>query len=51
MKTTYTCLLKMYYNALWATEMAHADGLITEATRYYKIMCRIENAMRNWLPA
>lgn len=47
-KTTYTTLLKMRQNALWATEMAHANGLHHLAIRYYKILNRIEKSMWNY---
>jgi hypothetical protein len=42
---SYTCLVKMRTNALWAAEMWLASGIHSEAIRYYKIMNRIEAAM------
>jgi len=38
----------MRTNALWAVEMWSAMGVQSEATRYYKILNRIENAMLNY---
>lgn len=47
-KLTYTCLVTMRTNALWATEIYTALGIYSEAIRYYKILNRIEQSMWNY---
>jgi hypothetical protein len=47
-KITYSCLIKMRQNALWAAETYNWLGLYSEAIRYIKIMNRIEAAMWNF---
>jgi len=49
MKTiTFTCLQKMYYNAMWAADAAMSQGLTSECLRYWKIANRIARAMNNY---
>lgn len=47
-KLTYTCLVIMRTNALWAAETAWGNGIHSEAIRYYKIMNYIEKRMWNY---
>lgn len=47
-KLTYSCLIQMRTNALWATEIYTALGIYSEAIRYYKILNRIEKSMWNY---
>ena len=49
MKTiNFTCLLTMYYNAMWAAEIWNANGVTTETLRYWKIANRLAKAMNNY---
>jgi len=42
---SYSCLLRMYYNAMWAADAAMSQGITSECIRYWKIAKRIEAAM------
>jgi len=49
MKTiTFDCLLKMYYNAMWAADAAMSQGIYSECVRYWKIANRLARAMNNY---
>lgn len=47
MKTTYSCLMKMYRNANWAHDFYWELGLYDEAIRYTKIGLRILQVVTN----
>lgn len=49
MKTiSFTCLQRMYYNAMWAADAAMSQGITSECLRYWKIANRITRAMNNY---
>jgi hypothetical protein len=45
---TYSCLIQMRQNALWACEEWAGLGVYSESLRYYRILNRIEDAMRGY---
>lgn len=44
----FECLIKMRENALWAAEMANANGIRSEVVRLLSIFDRIEKAMKGY---
>jgi hypothetical protein len=48
METPYTCIQRMYYNAMWAADAAQSQGIISECLRYWKIANRLEIALWNY---